>query len=532
MRRTESRLMRRTRSCRVAGLIAACATTGAGAVPPAKVALTGGRIVPVAGPEIEKGTILIEHGKITAVGASVELPFDAMEVDVSGKVLFPGLVNAHDWQGLDIPNENLDIGAALDVYDAIDPSRLFFENSLRDGVTTVHIIQANNCVIGGISRVVRPIGLDVDEMTVKPRAGVKMSASPKGGYDRMAQWAILREAFAELADYRERLAEQRYEEEQKKLKKDVDVGPAEARKRGAELIRPQDYDDAHANLHELSQGRLDAWVYVGAATDVGPAVKFAKDNGFFERVVFVLGPDTFKAADELKAAGRPVVLDVNLDFRERDPLTGKLKETFVPKVIADAGLTFALLPHPDASLAERYLTYQAARCIREGVARETALAAVTINPAKMLGLGDALGSLEVGKAGNVVVYSDDPLDFNTWVEQVYIDGILAYDRAKDVRIRRLMEEPGAEEKPKAPAGDSAVSDPAQKEDKPGAGEGATDPAKPENKEESQPDSPAPPTPSPEPGDDGASVERASDRADRAESRRRKDNSKSKGGPDA
>ncbi|MBN2474284.1 MAG: amidohydrolase family protein [Pirellulales bacterium] len=418
------------------------------AAPPAKVALQGGRIIPVEGEEIAQGTLLIENGKITAVGAQVEIPYDAMVVDVSGKVLLPGMISPHTWRGLDRANENLPVAPYLDVYDAIDPSSLAFEDALRDGVLAVHVIQGDSCVIGGLSRLVHPIGRTPDEMTIRPAIALKLSTSPRSGFDRMSQMAAMREAFFDLGVYLEDLAETRYEAELKKQEKQIDVPPEEARKRGRELIRDEDLDDKHANLLRLIEKRLDAWIYCGAATDVAPAIGTARENGFLERSVFVLGVDAYRAVDELKQAGRPVVLPPELVHQERDPITGELRETFVPKVIHDAGLLFALQPDPDASLAERYLTYQAARCVRRGIPREAALQAITLNPAKMLGVADRLGSLQVGKAGYVVVLSGDPLDFNTWVEQAYIDGILAYDRAKDVRLQELL---GLEEKAKKAA---------------------------------------------------------------------------------
>jgi imidazolonepropionase-like amidohydrolase len=406
--------------------------------PPAKVALTGGRIIPVVGEEIAKGTVLIENGRITAIGERVEIPYDAMEVDVSGKVLMPGFVHAHTWQGLDIPNESLPVTPFLDVYDAIDPSRAFFEDALRDGVSSVHIIPANDCVIGGVSRVVRPIGLSVDEMTVHAPVALKISIAPKRGFDRMLQMATLRETFLELADYLERLAEKKYEQSLEKQNKKIDVGPKEARERGRVLIETEDYDDQHRNLVALTTGRLGAFVYCAEASDVARAVEVARENGFFERTVLVLGPDCFKAIAEIKAAGRPVVLDAQLIHRERDPITGELRETFVPKVYADAGVSFSLLPSPDTSLAERYMNYQAARCVREGIDRATALKAITLNPAHAVGLTDRAGSLEVGKTANIVVLSGDPLDFSAWVDFVYIDGIKAYDRSEDVRLEQLF----------------------------------------------------------------------------------------------
>jgi imidazolonepropionase-like amidohydrolase len=408
------------------------------------VALQGGRIIPVVGSGIAKGTILIEHGRITAVGEQVEIPYDAVVVDVSGKVLLPGMIDAHSARGLDIPNENLPVTPYVDVYDALDPSRLYFEDALRDGITSIHTIVANDCVIGGLSRAIRPIGLTPDEMTLQAPVALKLSVAPKRGSDRMVQMALLRETFLELADYLEDLAEKKYEESLEKEDKKIDVGPDEARKRGKPLIKTEDYDDKHRNLIKLTRGELDAFVFCGRAGDIGRAVAVAKDNGFFDRSVFVLGADCFKAVKELKAAGRPVVLDPQLLYRERDPITGEIEETFAPRVFAEAGLSFSLLPHPDNSLSERYLNYQAARCVRNGIPRQTALEAITINPAKALGIADRVGSLEVGKIADLVIFSGDPLDFSSWVDLVYINGIRAYDRQTDVRLKQLLGDEPAE----------------------------------------------------------------------------------------
>jgi len=402
------------------------------------VALQGGRIIPVVGPEIAEGTILIEQGKITAIGRKVKIPYDAMVVDVSGKVLFPGMIVPHTSGGLDRSNENLPVTPYLDVYDAIDPSSLSFEDALRDGTLAIHVIQGNSCVIGGLSRLVRPIGRTTDEMTIRPMIALKLSTSPKSGYDRMTQMATMRETFLELEYYLENLAEKRFEEKLKEDKKEIEVSPEEARKQGRSLIKDEHLDDKHRNLVKLTDGRLDAWIYCGSAMDVAPAIRTAKDNGFLDRTVFVLGTDAYRAVKELKAAGRPVVLPAGLVHQERDPITGELSETFVPKIIHDAGLLYALVPNASSSLGERYLTYQAARCIRHGIPRQAALEAITLNAARMLGVDDRLGSLEVGKAGYVVVFSGDPLDFNSWVEKAYIEGVLAYDRAEDVRLKELL----------------------------------------------------------------------------------------------
>lgn len=474
------------------------------AAPPAKVALTGARIIPVVGDDMDGATILIENGKITAVGKDVKIPFDAMEVDCSGKVIMPGLIEPQSWSGLDIPNESLPVAPFLDVGDAMDPSRLYFEDALRDGITSIHVSQGHNTVIGGMSRVVRPIGLTPDEMTVSLNTAIKMSVSPRNGYDRMQQMATFRETFRELARYTDERAEKKYEESLEKDKKKVDVGPAEAIKRGLPMIKDSDYDDKHLNLMRLKRGDFETWIYVGSPMDVAPAVALATEQGFIDHTVFVLGNDTFKAIAELKKAGRPVVLAENLLYRERDPITGEISETFIPTKMHEAGLLFALQPNPNSSMAERYLNYQAALCVRNGIPRQAALEAITLNSAKMLGMDDRLGSIEPGKVANLTIYNGDPLDFNSWVEQVYIDGIMAYDRNDDPRLTEILrlEEVGrkvdeakkaAEEAAKAKEAEKAGS----KEDgaAPKPAEGGD--AKPAEGENAKPSEGEKPTPAPE-----------------------------------
>ena len=431
-------------------------TATAQSSPPEKIALTGGRIIPVVGEEIESGTIIIERGVITAIGGGddVDIPYDATEIDVTGKVLMPGMIDAHTARGMDIANENAPVTPFLDVYDAIDPSQLYFESSLREGITALHIMPGNNTVIGGTSRVVRPIGMTVNEMTIMPQVGLKISTTPKRGFDRMSQLATLRETFLELDDYLERLAETKYEESLAEKDEKIDVGPEEARKRGKELITDQDYDDQHNNLIRLRRGDLQAWMHVGSPMDVGPAVQLANDQGLMDHTVFVVGGNTYKAIKEIARTKRPVVLPGNLFARDRDPISGEIEEVFLPTEFHDAGILFAITPNPDASMAERYLNYQAALMVRNGIPRNDALEAITINPATILGLEESHGSLEVGKTANIVVMSGDPLDFSTWVEQVLIDGIVAYDREKDWRLKELL---AVDQANRAVAAEEAVS---------------------------------------------------------------------------
>ena len=441
-----------------------------------KVAFTGGTVITVSGPTIEGGVVLVENGIITAVGdGAMAIPYDAMEVDCTGMTLAPGFVDPHSADGLDVPNENLPSAPFVDVYDAIDPSRFFFEDSLRNGVTTIHVMQGNNCVVGGVSRVVHPIGLSPDEMTSMPGMALKMSTTPRTGYERQRQLAELREVFHELDRWRQDLAETKYEMHAEK-EDDVDpLPPEEARSKGMELIEDEDLDDAHRHLSYLEDGRLGAWIYCGAATDVAPAVALIEDRQWQGRAVLVMGGDSHLAVEEIAEADLPVVLGAEMIFRKRDPITSDEKETFIPAVYMKAGVKFAIQPARSNAMPERFLGYQAARLVRAGLDPQKALRKITLGAAEVCGIAKQYGSIESGKIANLVMWTGNPLDFNSWVQKVYVEGILAYDREKDARLEKLF--PEVEEEPTPPTpldGEAAAEEGADSEGE-GAGEGETVP---------------------------------------------------------
>ncbi len=398
-----------------------------------KVFLEGGKIVPVVGATIEGGNILIEEGRIVAIGKDLKAPFDAKVIDMSGKTLFPGMVDAWTANGLKTANENLDVVPYVDVYDVIDPSLRYFEEALRAGLTSIHVSQAANCVISGLSRTVHPVGMSVDEMTQDPRGGLVISMYPKRGYDHAVQRAIIHDTFADLDRYLDRRAEELFLEELKKKDKDAKVAPAEARKKGKKLIRADKLDKKFRNLYLLRQGKIDAYLFCSRAMDVGAAIALIKKEGLNDNVTLIVGGECYKVAKKLKSLGRPVIIrSQDMVFREQDRITLKDKDTFLPKVLSDAKVDFAI-----GGTTEPW--YDAARCVRNGVSRERALAAITINAAKAIGLGHLIGSIEKGKMANILILSGDPLDNMTWVEGVIVAGQLVYERNKDKRLRDLLD---------------------------------------------------------------------------------------------
>jgi imidazolonepropionase-like amidohydrolase len=417
-----------------------------------KIVIEAGRLHVTTGEHIDDAVIVIEDGRIVAVGpvGEVETPWDAPVYGGADFVAFPGFVEAHANSGMDRPNENLDVTPFLDVRDSIDPINLFFEDALRWGTTTINVQQGNDTVIAARGRVVRPVGMTVEEMTVRPLHGIKLAASPKRGKSRATQAQALRTAFGDLRRYLEEIvADARQGGDLAKREalyqgRDWEAEDPEGRPMGGdawkveglELIPRGAIDEQQAPLLELVEGRRDAYFYCGSPRDVHTAIDVARENGFLNRTTFVLDASCWKAADVIAETGRPVILEAPLEHRERDPHTGEEITTFVPGVFHEKGITFALSAQGSNSNS---LGFQAARAVALGLDRAVAVDAVTKVPAELLGLGAEVGTLEQGKLGNVLLMSGDPLGATTWVEHAFIEGRHVYDRSKDSRNKYIFE---------------------------------------------------------------------------------------------
>jgi imidazolonepropionase-like amidohydrolase len=417
-----------------------------------KVAVKAGRIITQDGPDITDGVILIENGRIQAIGADIEIPWDAEVVDGSDLVAFPGYVEAHTDNGMDRANENIDVTPFLSIRDSLDPVSFYFEQALRSGITTINVQQGSQTVIAGRGLVVRPVGMTVEEMLVRPDAGIKLSAAPKNGKTRATQAQALRRAFTELRHYlegavqdkkdgggaarREAMFQGRDPEEPEDAKGRKFESSAAWTVAELELVPRSEIDEKQAPLLRLVEGKLPAWFYCAEPMDVHLALDVATENGFLHRTTLVLESACWKAADEIAERGVPVVLLPSLVDRERDPVTGEEIETFVAAIYDERGIPYAFA---SGGSGRDPLWFQAAFAVGRGLEREKALDAVTTGAADLLRLGDRVGSLTVGKEGNVLLLSGDPLSITTFVELVLIEGELVYDRSQDVRTRHLLE---------------------------------------------------------------------------------------------
>ncbi len=446
------------------GVLLGVAAASASAAPvfQDRIFIRGGRIIPVSGPEIAEGAVLIENGKIVAVGSGIEIPYDARVIDATGKVVFPGMIEAHWPRGVDrnAVNEGYPVTPFVSMLDAVNGLHPDIEEALRDGLTTLHVVFGERQPVTGRSIVIRPVGRTVENMAVVIDAALRLNFVPRQFASHVSQFAEMRRVFDELRDYLERLEdkrtadEEKKEDDKKKAEKEAKDSkdakdakkPTEREKAAAaatekpvppkEAKEEEEIDRRKRTLVDLIKGRVPVFVSVNAA-EVPFAIDFARKNGFLEQTTFVVGSDAWKMADALAATGRPVVLDADLVHREADPITGKEIETNVPEVFARKKVKIALQTGR-GSYVQRYLNLQAALAVRAGLDRETALKAITQWPADVLGLGDRLGSLEPGKDGNVLVFSGDPLSTTSFVDTVLIDGQVVYERSKDARMQRLL----------------------------------------------------------------------------------------------
>jgi len=419
-----------------------------------RLAIKGGKVIPVAGPAIDGGVVLVKDGKIEAVGKDLAIPSDAKVIDAAGKVVIPGFVEAHSSRGMDQVNETNPNVPFLSVVDAIDPSQEYFEDCRRNGVTTVAIVPGHGTMFGGQAAVVKTAGGFVDDMVVKRSAGMKISLRPVGDRNRMGHLATIRK---ELDAARTASAEPPKTESKPSSSAAAgngDESPLQQRRPNQRpggapgTAEPPDATLVRAALARLLKGEMLAFIYCDLAMDVPRALQLV--NEYKLKAVLVLGPDCYKAAKQVAAAKLPVVLEPTLVFWETDPRTGDEKQVILPKVYRDAGVPVMFqatggaagnlfrAPNLPPTVGTNYLWYQAATAVKYGTPADEALAAVTTKAADAIGVGKLVGTLEPGKDADLVILTGDPLKLDTWVDTTVIGGRVVYERANDRKLKQLL----------------------------------------------------------------------------------------------
>jgi len=425
-----------------------------------QLAIKGGHIIPVGHAPIDNGVILIRDGKIQAVGKDLAIPSDYRVIDAAGKVVMPGFIEAHSSRGMDQANERNSNVPFLSVIDAIDPGQEYFEDCRRNGVTTVAIVPGDDTMIGGQAAILKTAGSYVEQMIVKRQAGLKISLRPSAGRSHMSHLATLRKELDAARDaVQDDYAKRKVATTDSKPvtpppnASDEGVDPAQEPQPGGEPQEGAGESNADSStrreaLVRLLKGEMPAFIYCDAAMDVPQALKLIAE--YHLKAILVLGQNCYKAAKLVAASKLPVILDPTLVFWETDPRRGEDRKIILPKIYREAGvpLTFqvtgvaagTLFRAPDlpGTLGMNFLWYQAATAVKYGMPVAEALDAITLRPAKLLGVDSFAGSIEQGKDADLVILTGDPLKITTWVDITVVRGKVVYERAKDRKLQRLL----------------------------------------------------------------------------------------------
>lgn len=413
------------------------------------VAVKAGTIITAAGEPISNGVILIRDGVIDQIGTDITIPVEAKVIDASGGVVMPGMIDAHNPSGMSQANERNSVVPFLSVVDSIDPSLTYFEESRRNGITTAAVVPGNSTMIGGQAAIMKTAGGYVDDMLLVRSAGLKISLQPTGG-SRMSHVAKLRKeldaAQRKLTEKEEQKAGDAADKSEAKAEDKKEGGETGEAEKSADTATESSGEQDAANEQELSAlqklltGQSKAFLYCETAMDVGQAFRLMDEYKF--EAILVLGQECYQAADEIAKRSVPIILDPTLVYWKKNPVTREEEKIVLPQIYVGKSIPFLFQSEDSASrqsLGNSYLWYQAATAVRYGLPRQQALEALTIAPAKVLGIDKFVGSLEVGKDADLIILTGDPLDVTTWIEKTMVAGDVVYDRATDSKLKLLLE---------------------------------------------------------------------------------------------
>ena len=372
----------------------------------AATALTGATVHPVSGPAVEGGVVIVEDGKVTAVGGpQTAIPAGAEVVDLAGKHLYPGfiqptstlgLIEINSVRGTDDRTELAGVNAHHRAEVAFNADSLHLPVAVSGGVLTAHVVPGGGS-FSGTSAVMRLEGWNWEQMAMAAPAGMNLHF-PGASADDEEDGASNRG----LSAINDTLDDAR--------------AYAKARQAGASGL---DVDPRLEALQPLLDGEMRLFLHAGEKRQIEQALDWAAEQGF-EDVVLVTGSDAAHLAERLASDQVEVIL--NRVLAEPDRRWEPYDSAFTaPARLQEAGVRFAIGNGGDASDA-RNLPFQAAMAAAFGLTPEQALRSVTLSAAEILGVADRLGSIDEGKEATLIVTDGDPLEIRTRIERAWIRG--------------------------------------------------------------------------------------------------------------
>jgi len=401
--------------------VAVTALAGLGARPAAgeTVALVGGTVHPVGTPDVANGTVVIRDGRIVAVGAGIAVPADARRVDVAGKHVYPSLFPAVTVLGL---AEIASVRATIDTTELgeVNPQAradfaVNFDSELLPVARSAGILVAGISPTGGIvSGSLAAMNLEGwtrEDATIKAPAAI------------LVVWPNLTLDRSPSARFSVRLQERRRDEALEKLQEAFQAARAHALARSAEGksgVPRHDFDARLEALVPAVEGRIPVIVAAHTVRQIRAAIAWLKE----EKLSGVLfgAEDGWRIAEEIAKSGLPALVEsLNLPPHADDPYDAAYGNA---GILARAGVRVAFNDGATAFTAAtvRNLSHQAAAAVAYGFPREKAVAAMTLEPARILNVADQVGTLEPGRRATLIVTDGDILDLRTHVTAAYLDG--------------------------------------------------------------------------------------------------------------
>lgn len=404
------------------------------------IAISGGTVHTLAGPDIEGGTVVVENGFISAVGRDVVVPSGAQVIDASGLHVYPGLFDAMSQLGLtevgavDVTNDYMELGEYnphLLAMTAVHPASEHIPVARANGITqTVAAPSARGGGIGGQGSLIHLDGWTVEEMVIEPSVGLVLSwPSLQTRRFNYATYSTTQRSFRE--------AQEEYEASIKQLEDWLEG--ARQYKAALEAGVDVERDLKLEALVKVIDGELPFLVSANSEREINDVVDFASENEV--RIILVNPREAWKVADRLAEEDVPVIIGPTQSLpREEDWAYDQVYAT--PGQLHAAGVKICFASF-NAS-ASRNLPYEAANAVGYGLPKEEALKALTINPAQILGVGDRLGTIEPGKIANIVVTDGDPLEIRTQFPHLVINGTIS---STDNKHKALYEKYRARPRP-------------------------------------------------------------------------------------
>ncbi|MCT9620606.1 amidohydrolase [Curtobacterium sp. C2H10] len=383
--------------------------------------VTNAHVVPVTAPEFDGGAVVVEDGRITAIGPDVSPPAGLPVVDAAGAWLVPGFVESHGHVGIheeangEAGNDTNEMTgpnmAGVRSIDAIDIDDEGFRDALAGGITSIVVKPGSGNPIGGQTVAIKTWGgRTIDEQLISDAVSIKsaLGENPKRVYGgkgqtpstRLGVAKIIRDAFVEAQNYRA------------------------ARDAAAAKGDPFARDLTKEALVRVLDGEL-AWdQHTHRHDDIATAIRLAEEFGY--RLVVNHGTEAHKIAHVLAEKDIPVIYGPLFTSRSKV----ELRDRGIPNLaaIAAAGVRVAITT--DAPVVPiGMLVGQATAAVKEGLPRQTALEALTTNPADFLGFGDRVGRLAEGYDADLVLWDGDPLDATSRATRVWIEGESVFEWA-------------------------------------------------------------------------------------------------------